>query len=265
VHGSSTAAARERLRVGSVWIDRLTFVQALDAIEALVDAERGGRVFTPNIDHVVLAEENDRFREAYAAAELSLVDGKPLLWASHLLGLPLPEKISGSDLVEPLLERAGKKGWRVYLFGGGDGVAQAAAEVMRQRHGVNVVGMDAPRVDREGGVADSSAIERIQSARPHLVLVALGAPKQELFIHRVAEKIRPAVALGIGASLDFVAGRVKRAPRWMSNAGLEWLYRLSREPRRLWRRYLVNDPKFLSILARSMRVPASDRVVRRVL
>jgi N-acetylglucosaminyldiphosphoundecaprenol N-acetyl-beta-D-mannosaminyltransferase len=254
---------RERLKIGALWVDRLTFAQALDAIEALVVAKRGGRVFTPNVDHVVLAEENASLREAYDAAELSLVDGMPLLWASRLLGLTLPEKISGSDLVGPLLERAGKKGWKVYLLGGADGVAEAAAKIMRERDGVRVVGLDAPRVGKDGTVQDGGeALAKIRAAAPDVLLVALGAPKQELFIHRHAAQLTPAVSLGIGASLDFVAGTVRRAPRWMSQAGLEWLYRLSREPKRLWRRYLIDDPKFLAILARSWRLPEAERVVR---
>lgn len=244
---------RERIRIGSLWIDRLTFAQALDEIGVLVDSGRGGRVFTPNVDHVVMAEDDAAFRQAYAAAELSLVDGKPLIWASRLLGEALPEKISGSDLVWPLLERAGRKAWRVYLLGGADGVGAEAAEVMRQRYGVNVVGIDAPRVSRDGQVQDAGeALAKIRAARPDLLLVALGAPKQELLIHSIAAEIRPAVALGLGASLDFIAGRLQRAPRWMSDSGFEWLYRLAREPRRLWRRYLLNDPRFAAILARDL-------------
>lgn len=250
---ASGGTRREGLKIGSVWIDRLTFAQALDEIDALVESGRGGRVFTPNLDHVVLASDDAAFREAYAAAELSLVDGKPLVWASRLLGKTLPEKISGSDLVWPLLERAGQKKWRVYLLGGADGVAAEAAEVMGRRYGVNVVGIDAPRVSRDGEVQDAGeSLTRIQEARPNLVLVALGAPKQELLIHRIVADIRPAVALGIGGSLDFIAGRVKRAPRWVSESGFEWLYRLSREPRRLWRRYLLNDPRFAAILLRDL-------------
>jgi N-acetylglucosaminyldiphosphoundecaprenol N-acetyl-beta-D-mannosaminyltransferase len=253
----------ERLKLGWVWIDRLNFAQALDAIEGLVQAKRGGRVYTPNVDHVVLAEDSEAFREAYAHVELSLVDGKPLLWAASLLGVPLPEKISGSDLVWPLLERAGQRSWRVYLLGGPPGVGEQAARVMADRYGVNVVGVDAPRVLSTGELeAGSDALEKLKAARPDLVVVGLGAPKQELFIHRHFDALRPAVALGLGASIDFVAGRVKRAPKWMSNAGLEWLYRLSREPKRLWRRYLVNDPKFLAVLARALREPKAERVRR---
>lgn len=260
----SPAVPRRRLRLGGAFLDELTFAGALDAIEALVNARAGGSVFTPNVDHVVTLEGNAAFREAYAAASLCLVDGMPVLWASRLLGLPLPEKVSGSDLVMPLMERAAARGWRVFLTGGAPGVAAQAAEVLRGR-GVNVVGVNAPRIAPSPGEADESATAaaEVAAARPDLVLVAFGAPKQELWIHRHRTTLGPAVCVAVGASLDFVTGRVQRAPQWVSRVGLEWAYRLAQEPGRLWRRYLVNDPLFLLILARALAAPRSSRVVER--
>ncbi|HEY8087531.1 MAG TPA: WecB/TagA/CpsF family glycosyltransferase, partial [Polyangiaceae bacterium] len=211
-------------------------------------------VFTPNVDHVVLAEEDPRMRRAYARADLSLVDGMPLLWASRLLRAPLPEKISGSDFVMPLLERAASRGWRVHLFGAGPGVAEKAREKLAELlPRLNIVGVDAPRVGTEDSAERIEEIlAPIRRVNPQIVLVALGAPKQEIWIDQVRDALTPAVLLGVGASLDFVAGTIPRAPRWMSRTGLEWLYRLTREPGRLWRRYLVRDPRFLLVLAREM-------------
>jgi len=251
----STARESPRFRLGSVSIDRLSLAQALDAIEALVAAHAGGSVFTPNVDHVVLADENEAFRAAYAAASLSLVDGAPLLWASRLWSQGLPEKVSGSDLVWPLLQRAGQRGWRVFLTGAGPGVAQAAAERVERELSVHVVGTDSPRIALQPGSGDESeaAAERVATARADLVLVGFGAPKQEQWIHRFAPRLAPAVTFACGAGIDFLAGRVRRAPRWISRAGLEWAFRLAQEPRRLWRRYLVQDPKFLLILLRELR------------
>ncbi len=250
-----------RLKLGKLSIDSLTFAQALDAIERLVDAGQGGSVFTPNIDHVVNVESNAEFEAAYREASLSLVDGTPLLWASKLLGAPLPEKVSGSDLVWPLMERAGARGHRVYLLGGADGVAEKTAHIFSEQLRVNVVGFDAPMIRLD---ADASAIiDRIRAAAPQLLLVALGSPKQELFIHRHRARLAPAVSLAIGASLDFIAGVVKRSPKWMSAAGLEWLYRLTQDPRRLWRRYLINDPKFAAILLRELGRPRAERLIQR--
>ncbi len=250
-----------RIRVGHIWIDALTFDQAVDAIDRLVTAGDGGTVFTPNIDHIVQVEHNLVFRDAYQKVSLSVVDGQLLLWASHLLGTPLPEKISGSDLMVPLARRAAERKWRVYLLGGGPGVADLAADRLKKQFAIDIVGTDAPFVTPDGTPHEGAAvIERIAQARPHLLFAAFGAPKQELFLHRCASAIRPAVGIGVGAGFDFVAGKIKRAPRWISQSGLEWLYRLAQEPRRLAKRYLVDDPAFLAILARTMREPTSERV-----
>jgi N-acetylglucosaminyldiphosphoundecaprenol N-acetyl-beta-D-mannosaminyltransferase len=230
----------------------MTFARALDEIERLVSARQGGMVFTPNVDHIVNAESNVAFRNAYRAASLSLVDGQPLVWASRFLGTRLPEKISGSDLVMPLLDRAAKCGWRVYLLGAGSGVAEKVAMLLREKNHVNVVGTDAPMIVVGDHTQNARIAASVRSSRPDLVLVAFGSPKQELFIHQVVDDMKPAVLVGVGASLDFMVGAVKRAPPWMSQAGLEWLYRLVREPRRMWRRYLVNDPQFLLILFRDV-------------
>jgi N-acetylglucosaminyldiphosphoundecaprenol N-acetyl-beta-D-mannosaminyltransferase len=249
------APGEARFRLGPLAVDRVTAAGALDRIEALVAARRGGCVFTPNVDHVVLAERNAAFRDAYARAELSLADGMPLLWAARLLGERLPEKVSGSDLVLPLVERAAARGWRVYLLGGPPGVAEgAAAKLLARWPALRIVGTDAPYVRVDGPDPEGdAALARLRAAAPDLVLVAFGAPKQELWMHRHRAELGQAVAVGVGASLDFVAGRVRRAPRALQRVGLEWAWRLAREPRRLWRRYLVDDRQFVPIVWRELR------------
>jgi N-acetylglucosaminyldiphosphoundecaprenol N-acetyl-beta-D-mannosaminyltransferase len=244
-------AMTERLTLGPVPVDVVTFAAALDRVEELVQARAGGAVFTPNVDHVVLAHENARLRDAYARASLSLADGMPLLWTARLLGTPLPEKISGSDFVVPLLERAAQRSWGVYFLGGAPGVAAKARDaIVAQLPGLRIVGVDAPRIDVDEPPAERQpVIDRIRATGADVVLVALGAPKQEIWIDQVRSALAPAVLLGVGASLDFIAGTVPRAPRWMSRSGLEWLYRLGREPGRMWKRYLVRDPKFLLVMA----------------
>lgn len=257
VAGAGRARA---LRIGHLWIDAVTFTEALQAVAGLVSAGRGGTVFTPNVDHVVTAEDDVAFREAYAGVALSLADGKPIVWASRLLGAPLPGKVSGSDLVEPLLRLAGRSRWRVFLLGGAPGVAEQAAERAR-RLGAHVVGTASPTLRLDGSPGDlDQGVEEVEQARPDLLLVAFGAPKQELWIHHNRDRLASTVAVAVGASLDFLAGRVRRAPRWMSDAGLEWLYRLSREPRRLARRYLVKDPRFVAVVLRTARTPRPERV-----
>jgi N-acetylglucosaminyldiphosphoundecaprenol N-acetyl-beta-D-mannosaminyltransferase len=248
--------ARTRLRLGSISVDAITFDEALDAIEDLVARRRGGVVVTPNVDHVVIAERRPDFREVYAAADLSLADGQPIVWSSRLLGTRLPEKISGSDLVLPLMNRAARRGWRVFLLGAGPGVAERAARRLHGERAVRIVGTAAPIISAEPGhgtVEEHAAIAAIRAANADLVLVAFGAPKQELWMERHRRELAPAVLLGVGASLDFVAGAARRAPNWVSRIGLEWLWRLCREPRRLWRRYLVDDLLFIAVLWRAIR------------
>jgi N-acetylglucosaminyldiphosphoundecaprenol N-acetyl-beta-D-mannosaminyltransferase len=240
-----------RLRIGRIWIDAVTFQEALDGIASLVRTGEGGLVCTPNIDHVVNAETDDALWKAYCSASFSFVDGQPLVWASHLLRPVLPAKISGSDLVPALLERAARESWRVYLLGGGPGAAAIAAERIRQAPGVNVVGVDAPMIALQPSREEGAVIDRIREAAPDLLLVGLGSPKQEVFIHRARARLPRTVAIGVGASLDFLAGRVRRAPSWVSRAGLEWLFRLVQEPRRLARRYLWNDLRFVGIFLRT--------------
>lgn len=248
-----------QVRFGHVWVDAIGLSDALREIERLVDARAGGSVFTPNVDHVVTAEDDAELREAYAQVSLSLADGQPLIWSAPVLGTALPQKVSGSDLVWPLMAVAARRGWRVYLLGGAPGAADAAAGRLARELGVRIVGVDAAWIDLALAGADAAA-ERVRAASPDLVLVALGCPKQERWIFRAAPHIRPAVAVAVGAALDFIAGHVRRAPPWMSRAGLEWLFRLAQEPRRLAYRYLVKDPRFLAVLARTARAARAERV-----
>lgn len=255
-----TPAPRRQVRLGRLWIDALSFEEALRAIEALVLAGAGGSVFTPNVDHVVTAENDPAFRAAYQDASLALADGQPLIWAARALGTPLPAKVSGSDLVRPLMKLAGERSWRVYLVGGGPGVAAAVATRLEREFGVSVAGVDASTIHSDADGQGDAVAERVRAAAPDLVLVALGAPKQERWIHRNLQRIRPAVAVAVGGSLDFLAGRIRRAPPWMSRAGLEWAFRLAQEPRRLARRYLVKDTRFLLVFARALMSPRSHRI-----
>jgi N-acetylglucosaminyldiphosphoundecaprenol N-acetyl-beta-D-mannosaminyltransferase len=254
-------ATRRQMSIGRIWIDMVTFDDALDRIAALVRAQAGGIVLTPNVDHIVTAEDDERFRAIYERASLVLVDGVPVVWASRLLGTPLPEKVSGSDLMVPLARLAAASGWRVYLLGGAPGTAAVAAARLSAEYRVSVVGYDAPMVSPDGvSVDEAEVMGRIRRAQPQLVLVALGAPKQEFWIERAEAALGPAVAVAVGAGLEFVAGRLRRAPRWISTCGLEWLYRLAQEPRRLGRRYLLRDPRFVAVVARTLRLPTPLRL-----
>jgi N-acetylglucosaminyldiphosphoundecaprenol N-acetyl-beta-D-mannosaminyltransferase len=239
------------LTLGRLRVDAVTQAEALRCIADLIDSGRGGRVFTPNIDHVVMADSDARFRAAYSRAALSLADGFPIVATSKLTRVRLPQKVSGSDLVEPLMQQAAARGDRVFFYGGMDGVAELARDKLVALYPkLQVVGCASPHVTLDPTPDQLAALlAPLRETKPTLILVALGAPKQELFIDLVADQLAPAVLLGIGASLDFVAGRVQRAPKWMADNGLEWLYRLNQERGRLWRRYL-RDTQYPLIVAK---------------
>lgn len=244
-----------RFTIGTVPFDRVTLARAVDAIDDLVAAGNGGFVVTPNVDHIVLARRDARLRHAHERTRLALPDGQPVLWISRLLGTSLPEKVSGSDLIEPLMVRASERGWRVFFVGGTAAVSAEAERRLRARvPGLQVVGRDTSRWAADGAppTAESDVVQAIRRTSADLVVVALGCPKQEYWMTAHERLIAPAVALGLGGSLDFVAGAVRRAPSWISAAGLEWLYRLAQEPRRLAYRYLVRDMQILPIFAAAL-------------
>jgi N-acetylglucosaminyldiphosphoundecaprenol N-acetyl-beta-D-mannosaminyltransferase len=248
---------RVRVRIGSIWIDALTASAAVEAIDGL-RARGGGLVFTPNVDHIVTVESNPGLRAAYETADLAIADGQWVVWASRVLGTPLPARVAGSDLALPLARMAAERGRSIYLLGGAPGAAAEAASRLQREAAVRVCGFDESRIDLAS--PDESVALRIARAKPDFVFVALGCPKQEIWCLRNRDLLRPAVLLGLGATVDFLAGRVRRAPRWMSRFGMEWLFRLALEPRRLARRYLINDPRFLALLLRTLRLPRSSRI-----
>ncbi len=207
-------------------------------------------VVTPNVDHAVMFQDHAGLRRAYSDASLVLIDGFPLLAAARLLGRDIPERVPGSDLVPALFEStnsidpAGNKPaaapLRVFLLGAAPGVAdRAAANIHRRWPGVSVVGTHSPPLGFEKVPAENEKIlQLIAASKPDMLIVGLGAPKQELWVHAHRPQIAVPVALCVGATIDFLAGEKRRAPVWMRRVGLEWVHRLASEPRRLTKRYL---------------------------
>jgi N-acetylglucosaminyldiphosphoundecaprenol N-acetyl-beta-D-mannosaminyltransferase len=245
----------ERLPFGNIFAHGVTQTEAINLIVDRAVSGLGGYVVTPNVDHICIAHSDERLRDAYSGAFLAIPDGQPLLWMAKARRKPLPEKVSGSDLLIPLLTKAAAKGLRTYFFGASPDVcAEAAARLRASIPGIEIVGWSSPTYDPDAVSAEvRAAIADLVRAKPDLVLVALGNPKQEYLLHDFQSEFHPAVGLAIGASLDFVAGKVDRAPSWVSKHGLEWLFRLVKEPKRLWRRYLVRDRAILGIFLRDLR------------
>jgi N-acetylglucosaminyldiphosphoundecaprenol N-acetyl-beta-D-mannosaminyltransferase len=244
-----------RVELFGVSIDPLRMDQAVGQIFAWV-AEPGPRcqyVVTPNVDHIVMLQEHAGLQAAYEDAGLVLADGTPVLWSSRLLRQPLPQRVAGSDLVPSLFDATSdERPLRVYLLGAAPGVAErAAANIRRRWPAVDVVGTYSPPLGFEHSASETDAIlARVADARPDVLVVGLGAPKQELWVHRHREQLPAKVALCVGATIDFLAGERTRAPLWMRHAGLEWLYRVASEPKRLAVRYARDAIIFPRLLAK---------------
>jgi N-acetylglucosaminyldiphosphoundecaprenol N-acetyl-beta-D-mannosaminyltransferase len=235
-------------------VDDVTIAEAVERIVEMVEVGRTtGRVHqvaTVNVDFLVNAAHDPRLLGVLQRTDLAIPDGMPIIWGSRLVGTPLRQRTTGVDLLPALVERAATANFRVCLFGAAPGIAARAAELLSRQHpGAEVVGLEAPKVAPDGTM-DESAVEWIRSARPDVVGVALGNPKQEWWIARHGPALGAPVLIGIGGTLDFLTGVTRRAPDWMQRAGLEWLHRAASEPRRLVRRYardfVVFAPRLLA-------------------
>lgn len=226
-----------------VRLDAVTRREAVERCDARARRGQAGSVVTVNLDFLRLAEGNVEFRTALNGAALAVADGMPLIWASRLRGQRrLPQRVAGVDFVNDLCGLAARRGYGVFLLGAGPGIAPAAAAALRRQHpGLRVVGTHTPPIGSFSDEEDQRIIEAIRVVRPEILFVAFGAPRQELWIRRYLDDLGVPVCMGVGGSFDIIAGRLRRAPRWMRHTGLEWLFRLLQEPGRLWRRYLVGD------------------------
>lgn len=238
-----------RMKFMNTEIDNLTMEETLREIEKLIQENRSSYVVTPNVDHIVQLETNRELQTVYANASLILTDGKPLLWIAKWYGTPIKEKISGSDLFPLLCEMAAQKGYRMFFLGAAEGVAAKAAENLSKRYkGLQVVGTYSPSYGFEKNTEEMNKTKTmIKEANPHILIVGLGCPKQEKFMYHYCKELGVPISLGLGASFDFEAGNIKRAPRWMADHGLEWLFRITQDPKRMAKRYLVDDRKILEL------------------
>lgn len=237
----------------------LRMSEAVAVLCAWIDADerRCRYVVTPNVDHTVMFAKHSGLREAYRDASLVLADGLPVVLASRLLKKPLPERVAGSDLAPALFASTDTgRPLSVYLLGAGPGVAERAARNIMQRWpNAKVVGTYSPPLGFERDEQECASIcERINAARPDVLMLGLGAPKQELWIAKHREQLHVKVALCIGATIDFLAGEKARAPRWMQKCGVEWLHRLASEPKRLLKRYAHDAWVFPQLIWREWQV-----------
>jgi exopolysaccharide biosynthesis WecB/TagA/CpsF family protein/anti-anti-sigma factor len=232
-----------------VSFDPMTLTTAVDRIEAMVKAQRPHYVVTPNVDFLVQARHDAELHQILVNADLVLCDGKPLVWASQWLGNALPGRVAGSDLVPVLLQRAAQRGWKIFLLGGADGVGAEAAKRIAESHPtLRAVGHYSPPHRPLAAMNHAEIIARLRAAKPDIVLVCFGCPKQEKWIFQNYGAAGVPVMIGAGGTVDFLAGRLKRAPLWMRRTGTECVFRLLQEPRRLFKRYAGDLFKFVPAL-----------------
>lgn len=238
-----------RIKFMNTCIDNLTMSETLNEIDKLIQKKNCSYVVTPNVDHIVRLEKDEELQKVYKNASLILTDGKPLIWISKWYKTPIKEKISGSDLFPRVCQLAANKNYTMYLLGAAEGVADTAARnLMKKYPGLNIVGTYSPPFGFEKNEQEMNKIKtQIQEVHPDILIVGLGCPKQEKFMYYHCKELGVPISFGLGASIDFEAGNIKRAPKCMSNHGLEWLYRFSKEPKRLFKRYFVDDLKIIQV------------------
>jgi len=247
----------------------ITERQCVDLVLDAIDTACGGSINTMNLDHLRRFVQNGDCACLHSHASIVTADGMPLIWASVLKGTPLPERVTGSNLIWSLSASAARRGRSIFLLGGAPGTAQKAAACLARRYpDLRIAGFSSQpdEFGAERGQWNSLA-QTLAAARPDIVYVALGSPKQEELIETLRDTLTASWWLGVGIAFSFVAGEIPRAPLWMQRAGLEWFHRLLKEPRRLARRYLIQGLPFAVRLfresalqrMRSSREPRCDR------
>lgn len=234
----------------NTYVNNVSMAETLNEICQLVEKKKKSYVVAINVDVVMKMEKDTYLKKITDEADLTLVDGKPLVWIAKLHKRPVKAKISGSDLVPILCKVSAKKGYSIFIIGGAEGIAEKAKQNLEKKLiGIKIVGTYSPPFGFEKDQAELDRINKmISEVHPDFVIACLGCPKQEKWIYENYHKYNGTVSICAGATVDFLAGNVKRAPKWMSEHGLEWFYRFSQEPKRLFKRYFVDDVKILGLV-----------------
>lgn len=238
----------DRIEMMGCQIDNLSLEETLQTVEGFIASGRAHQHVVVNVDKLVKARKDEQLRRIINECALINADGMPVVWASRILGKPLKERVAGVDLFEALMKRSAEKGWRVYLLGAREEVVSRVKQIYETLYpALQVAGYRNGywKPDEEDGV-----VEGIVQARADILFVAISSPKKEQFLGMYQERMRIPFAMGVGGSFDVAAGRLKRAPHWMRRVGLEWFFRFLQEPRRMFRRYFIEDMAFFGMLAR---------------
>jgi len=247
---ASTAFVRSRFHVLGTRVDPCSLQEAIAAVDEWIRTGRRGKfVALTNVNNVMEAKRDPRFQVVMNATDLSLPDGMPLAWLSKLRGNRSATRVAGPDFVLAFCKATSEQRYRHFFYGGDLGVAEKMAHRLKQiAPGMQIAGTYSPPFRRLTTQEDEHVVSMINAAGAHVLWVGLGCPKQESWIFEHRERLNVPVMAGVGQAFDIHAGVLRRAPFWMRNSGLEWLYRLASEPRRLWRRYLVCNTQFVYYL-----------------
>lgn len=238
---TASPAMSRRCKVWGVPFDCVTLSESLDRIGELVSAGKPSYVITANLNYVMLHWERPEMHAVTRDAAMIVADGQPIVWRSRLGGTKLPDRVAGSEMIFELAERAADNSWRIYFLGGEPGVAQACADRLQTRYGgLQVAGVESPPFRSLTPEEQAEQDERIRSACTDILLVAFGQPKGEKWIHQNYQRLGVPVSIQLGASFDFIAGTARRAPEIWQRFGMEWLYRMASDPKRLVPRYIAN-------------------------
>ena len=230
------------------------YAQTMDVMDGMIERRERGYVCAVAVHAVMVGQRDPEMRSALLGSTLTVPDGMPLVWAANRLGESLPNRVYGPELMRRYNDRCAERGHRVWLYGGRDqgSLAQLTLK-LRQRHpGIEIVGGYSPPFRPLTRREEEAVVSQIDAARPDVVWVGIGVPKQEKWMARMRDRIEAPVLCGVGAAFDFHAGRISQAPTWMQERGLEWIYRIAQEPRRLLPRYLYYNPLFMLSLARQL-------------
>lgn len=240
-----------KIKFLNTYVSNLSMKETLRYIDNCIkENSKKSYVVAVNVDVITKIEKDHYLKQITDNASLVLVDGTPLIWISKLLKTPIKEKISGSDLVPLVCTMSAKKGYKMFFIGGKDGIAeQAKTRLEHQYPEIKIVGTYAPPFGFEKNEQELNKINHmISEVNPDILVACFGCPKQEKFIYENIDKYDAKVSICAGATIDFLAGNVKRAPRWMSNCGVEWFYRFAQEPKRLFKRYFIDDMKIFRLI-----------------
>ena len=245
----------EKQRLLNTYVNNVTLDETLDEIDELIHKRKKSYIVAINVDVVMKMESDDYLRRITNEADMVLVDGKPLIWISKLYKRQIKEKVSGSDLVPQMCKRAADENYTIFIIGGKDGVAEQAKKKLEQKFpGIRIVGTYAPPLGFENDESELDKINQmITDAHPDLLIGCLGCPKQEKWIAKYrSQMFNIKLFMALGATIDFEAGNIKRAPILFQKMAMEWFYRFLREPKRLFRRYFIDDVCFFYYFAKQL-------------